>query len=547
MQHTQHIRKTPEKTNSFFSGVFVLTLANVIVKIIGLFFKIPIAHILGDEGMGYFNAAYTIYTWLYMLSTAGFPVAISILVSKEVAKGQMTGAKRVGRISLFLLTAVGALLTAVLLLFSSQIADLIGSANARYSILFIAPTLFLVCISSALRGYYQGHGSMLPTAISQIFEAAGKLIVGVFFALYAHRKGYDLPVVAAFAVMGVTVGTLFSVAYLLVANPQKVTKSHKVKREEQTASLGESLSHLLKIAVPITVGSTVMSLSSVIDLGMIMRRLQSIGYSPSDAAMLYGNYTTLVVPMFNLPSVFVNAIAYAIVPAISAALAMQKRDEADNLAENAIGYTTTICIPAALGIGTFSFSILSTIFPLSSAKLAAPYLTAISPGIVFICLLAVTNSILQAHGHPRLPILSLLTGATLKILTGYFLIGTQKLGMMGAPIGTVVCYAAASLMNLVFVMRKTRVHIRFASVFLRPLWASCIAVASAVGFDHLLSHTVPNTVRLLLVILIAVLLYLVIAVKTKLIHMEEIRKIQVFDRFLRLFDRTYHKRQKGNW
>ena len=547
MQHTQHIRKTPEKTNSFFSGVFVLTLANVTVKIIGLFFKIPIAHILGDEGMGYFNAAYTIYTWLYMLSTAGFPVAISILVSKEVAKGEMAGAKRVGRISLFLLTAVGAFLTVVLLSFSSGIANLIGSPNARYSIFLIAPTLLLVCISSALRGYYQGYGSMSPTAISQIFEAAGKLIVGVFFGLYAHRKGYDLPLVAAFAIMGVTVGTLFSVAFLFVANPQKTTGRHQVNKTQQNTSFRASLANLLKIAVPITVGSTVMSLSSVIDLGMIMRRLQIIGFSPADAAALYGNYTTLVVPMFNLPSVFVNAIAYAIVPAISAALAMQKREEANKLAEGAIGYTTLIAIPAALGIGAFSLPILSTVFPLSSAKLAAPYLTVISPGIVFICLLAITNSILQANGHPRLPIISLLTGATVKILSGYFLIGNPKVGMLGAPIGTVLCYASASLVNLLFVMRKTSVRLRFANTFLHPVWVSCIAVAASISFDRLFSHMIPNLLRVLLVILISATLYLAIAVKTKLIDLVEIRKIQLCDRFLRVLDRVHHKRQKQNW
>ena len=168
MENSLNSIKTSEKTNSFLSGVFILTISNVLVKIIGLFFKIPISHILGDEGMGYFNAAYTIYTWLYLLSTAGFPVAISILVSKSIAQKNFHVAKKIGKISLYVLLLSGLALSAITIFCSNAIARLIGSADASFAIMLITPTLFFVCVSSALRGYYQGYGFMQQTAYSHI-------------------------------------------------------------------------------------------------------------------------------------------------------------------------------------------------------------------------------------------------------------------------------------------------------------------------------------------------------------------------------------------
>lgn len=536
--HIHH--QTSEKTNSFLSGVFVLTVANVLVKVIGLFFKIPISHILGDEGMGYFNAAYTIYTWLYMLSTAGFPVAISILVAKELAQGKPFGAKRVGKLALIILSVVGGVLGGVMAVFAPGIATAIGSPNASISIMLIAPTLLLICISSAMRGYYQGYGYMHPTAFSQIFEAAGKLLIGVLLALYAHKKGYSLSVVAGFAIMGVTIGTFVSMLYLVFVKPRAVSQQVTCpSSEEKKEKMGRYMPALLKIAVPITLGATVMSLTNVIDLGMIMRRLQFIGYTPAQSASLYGNYTTLVVPMFNLPSVFVYAIAYAIVPAISSALAKQNKREANRLSQSSLLYTAMIALPCALGIGTFSYQILATVFRDDSARLAAPYLTMISPGIVFICLLAVTNAVLQAYGHPRLPIISLLIGGTVKIIVGYILIGNPKFGMVGAPIGTVLCYVVASLINLLFILSKTDIRLGIVQFLLKPLWASALSVGVALLLDFATANILSDIIRLAVCVLLAVALYLFIVIKMGLMRVEDILKMPAVERFLGIF----HKRK----
>ena len=200
----------------FFSGVLVLSVSTVIVKIIGLAYKIPMLSLLGAEGMGYFNSAYEIYAVLCVISTAGLPVALSMLIAsyKEAKEYRMIRSVYRSALSIFLfLGIVGSIVMAVL---SPTITTLIDNSNALYCIVAISPSIFFVCLSSAIRGYFQGYGNMVPTAISQLIEAVGKLVFGVIFASVAIKKGYTQPTVAAYAVLGLSLGMLLSSAYLIV-------------------------------------------------------------------------------------------------------------------------------------------------------------------------------------------------------------------------------------------------------------------------------------------------------------------------------------------
>jgi stage V sporulation protein B len=153
--------------------VAVLTLSTLVVKLIGLLYKIPMMRYLGEEGMGYFNSAYEIYTFFYILATAGLPVAVSILVAERAEKGSLLGVKRIFSVSLALFVVLGLAGTAVLYFGAEKFSELIENSGALLSIAAIAPMVLFVCVSSAVRGYFQGHQNMLPTAISQIIEAAG--------------------------------------------------------------------------------------------------------------------------------------------------------------------------------------------------------------------------------------------------------------------------------------------------------------------------------------------------------------------------------------
>ncbi len=486
----------------------ILTLAGILVKMIGAFYKVPLSYLLGDEGMGYFNASYTIYAWLYMLSTAGIPVALSILIGEYRGTGDMHTVRRVFRISSRALVLIGLTATALMMLGAGPIARLLGSANARYAILAIAPTLFFISVSALFRGLFQGYGNMVPTAVSQLIEAVGKVGFGVAFAYLAIQHEYPSHIVAAFAVLGVTLGTALCSGYLAIR--YLYARTHEMRDKGEVQMRGSSHRHSLgyrifAIAVPVTISASVMSLTGLIDLGMMIHRLVAHGYTTAEATALYGNYTTLVIPVFNLPSVLTSSIATGIVPAMSHAYASGEREEYRSILSGAFRTVGMIAVPCAVGLTVFARPVLSLLYPAASVASAYRLLTILAPAVVFLCFLTPVNAVLQACGSPKSPMLIMLAGGVVKVVLGYFLIA--RMGMIGAPVGTLACYFIALLLGCVAIGRRTGYLPSATESFLKPLAASFVSV----GLSALLYYRVPfmtaHRTGILISIGVAVILY----------------------------------------
>ena len=513
MNITAKKSKIKNSSKLFFSGVLILTISNLIIKVIGLMFKIPMNHIVGDEGMGYYNSAYTFYTYLYMLSTAGLPTAISIMVSDSRAKCQFNQVKRILKVSLALFIGIGIVGTCVMLFGAGAMSTAIGAENTKYSMMAIAPTLFLICISSALRGYFQGYQQMVPTAISQLIEAVCKLGLGIGFALYAIGQGYPIYIVAAYAALGLTIGVglgmMFLVFSKLLFKEQQYDEEYLLDREEDRSTLPgkELFKKLFMIALPITVSASVMSLTNLIDTAIVQRLLQMTGLTQVAATELYGNYTSLAVPMFNLPPVLIYPISYSIVPLLSAA-----RQKGDTLRcklvmESSMRVAMLIGIPCGLGLAALSKPILSLFYKASSVELAAPLLTLLAPSTAFICILSVTNAILQANGFERKPLVSMLIGALVKVVTNFFLI--QHIGMKGTPISTFLCNLTVTLINLYFVKKHVGVLPKLSGLFGKPLFASILCAITAFISYSFIYRILPSKLAVVPAIFLAFLVYFV--------------------------------------
>ena len=197
-----------ENSNKIIGGVVILTVANIIVKIIGFAYKIPLLGILGENGMAYYNAAYQIYTWFYTLSTAGLPLAVAKLVAWSRSEGKPKQVSKTLTIALSIFGVVGLIGSMIMLLFAKPLSAFQNNPDACASIMMLAPTLFFICLTSALRGYFQGYGKMMPTAISEVIEAASKLSLGIVLALYAQSRGLSLAYQAAYAIFGVSMGAV---------------------------------------------------------------------------------------------------------------------------------------------------------------------------------------------------------------------------------------------------------------------------------------------------------------------------------------------------
>lgn len=530
--------KLHNSSKLFFSGVLILTITNLIVKAIGLMFKIPMNHIVGDDGMGYYNSAYTIYTFLYMISTAGLPTAVSIMVAESRAAGRIRQVKRVLHVSLALFFLIGVVGMLVMLLGAGPFSSLIGAANTKYCIMALAPTLFFICISSALRGYFQGYQSMFPTAVSQLIEAVCKLGVGITLALYAIRMEQPIYIVAAYAAVGLTIGAALGMMFLTFS---KLFFKEKQYDAEYVAVSGIDdtvlpqrtlLKRLVIVALPITVSASVMSLTNLIDTAIVQQLLQSTGLTQEAATSLYGNYTSLAVPMFNLPPVLIYPISYSIVPLLSAAKKRGDHERCRLVMESSMRVSMLIGIPCGLGLATLSRPILSLFYRASSVELATPLLTLLAPSTAFICILSVTNAILQANGHERKPLISMLTGACVKIVTNFFLI--QFIGMKGTPISTFLCYLTVTIMNLYFVHKHVGVMPKLSGLFGKPLLAG-IACAAAAFFSYALLHGyIGDKIATFAAICLAALVYLVLIFLIRGVSGEDVKLLPKGERLYRL-------------
>ncbi len=514
--------KTDRRENFYF-GVLALSLSAIIVKIIGLVYKIPMLRLLGSEGMGYFNCAYEIYALLCVISTSGLPVAMSVMISK----GKEDAREKVFKTAMRLFLLLGLLGTALMLCLSFPLARLLGSDKSFYSILSIAPTLLFICVTSAYRGYFQGLSRMSPTAISQIIEAIGKLLLGILFALAALNAGFSVELVAAFAVLGLVVGSAISMLYLMIMRKHALHENIVMLRQENRSITSE----LCRTAIPISLSAAVLSITKMIDMTMILRCLQGIGYSSEEAFSMYGSYTTLCLPLFSLAPALVSSVALPIIPKLSRAISQGDGNLQAKTVNEGILVTNIISMPIASGLALYSKEILSLIFKgeSESIELCAPLLSVLALSVALSSLVTLSNAVLQAYGNATLPMLSMGIGAVVKIAVAFVMIGNKNIGIMGAPISTFFCDLIIVIVNFYFVCMRVPKNLNIGT-FLRPFSAAVLSV----GVSKFLYGTVSfengeSAMLTLSFIGLSAIIYAFMCMLFKVINIKEILKINKAD------------------
>ncbi len=485
---------TADGRRRLFDGAAALAVATVVTKVLGLLYKMPLSRILGDEGMGYFNSAYTVYTFFYILCSAGVPKAVAIVISENDARGNGAAENRIVRTAMIAFFTLGALATLAFMLFADELCRIIGNSGAAYTMLTVAPTLIFVSVAGVAKGHLNGNSRLLPLAVSQLIEGGAKFFLGILFALLGERQGFSLQMISAFTVLGITLGSAASALYLL-ARSKKVAREKAYKIPEKT----HCIKRILKISFPLTLGAAVMSLSNMVDLTMIMRQLRIAGYSEAEASALYGNYTTLAVPMFNLVVSLVSPFFIAAVPILSRAHVNGDRLTFEDELNFTLKKAFFIAVPSVFVFTVYSKELLSLIFVSSAAQIGAPLLTVLAPSLIFLTGQTLVNTALEAKGYYRAPIISMLIGNIPKILISYFLISNEAYGISGAPIGTLASYATGFFISVIMLYVKTDVHVAFFCEFLRPMLCSlaaiCITELGVNGFK--LGEDVPSRLMIL--------------------------------------------------
>ena len=486
---------------SFLQGAVIMMAASLVVKVIGAFFQIPLQNLIGGDkspAFGMFSAAYRIYTAMLVISTVGLPAALSKMVAEATAKGREHEVKRIVRVAAGVFVPVGALCSLALFFGAGTFAAWIKSEDSRLAVMAIAPSVLMVAILSVFRGYYQGRSNMVPTAVSQVIEAAGKLFIGLGLAYWAVGRGFDDPAVAALTVLGVTIGEVAAAAYMLVQAALTRGETRIRSLDPTVRPTGTLIKTLLSLSIPITISSSVMSVTDLIDVALISSRLQSpaVHMAADEAMQTYGIYTG-VINFFNLPQTLITALAVSVLPTIASARASGDERKANATLSTTLRMTLMLTLPA--GAGFF--------------LLGGPILRILGFAVPAVALVAVTNAVLQAYSRIDLPLISMCLGAAVKLCGDYFLIGNPTFSIAGAPISTALCYWLIALINLFHIARLSHGLPPAGRTLLRPLAATfgmgavVVIGKTLVGMAGLAPASALDKLATLVIIAAAALVY----------------------------------------
>ncbi len=521
-----------QNKQSFLGGAAILAAAVAIVKVIGAVYKIPLGNIIGDEGKAHFTVAYNIYNLLLTISTAGLPLAISKLTSEAHALGKENEKRKLFRTAIWLFFTLGTVGSLFMFFGASQLAAFMNDALAFHAIRALAPAVFCVCLLACMRGYTQGQGNMKPTAVSQVLEALCKLTIGLTLAWYMLKIGKGVEISAAGAILGVTVGTIVSTLFLICY----LLRNRDTTPSADIPSSGRDLmSRVLAIGIPITLSNSAMSIITLIDSKIVLGRLETISSLLNDTpTALYGQYT-FGMDLINLPPSFVYPVTMSLIPFAAAAMARHDNREANRVISSAFRLIAILSIPAGVGLSVLAGPILTLLYPKVplAAAAAAPHLRVLGIACIFICIMTLTNAILQSYGHERVPIWTMVAGGLTKIIMNYVLVGNPDINIHGAPISTLCCYLVIVMLNLFFVWKYSPEKPRYLQLFAKPVVASALMGGSVWAVYGLLYRALSgghasygaNALAALAGVFVGVVVYAILVIALQILRAEDLKGI----------------------
>ena len=510
------------KKQSFLYGTALLAMATAIVKVIGALYKIPLNAIIGKQGFGYYSTAYEIYNVLLMISTAGLPVAMSRMISQASSLGHYNQVRRIYSTARGIFLTLGIAGSLLMTMFCRQLADFQNQPDAWAAIGCLGPCVLLICVMSTFRGFFQGQSNMLPTSVSQVIEAIVKLFVGMAAAVAILYFTKSVPLAAGGAILGVTISCLVSSVYLYSC----FHKAYSVlpATGEKADSYSRTAKRLLAIAIPITIGSAGLQILTMLETKIYMGQLLGLGYTQLEADSMKGIYN-MSQTIYNMPCAFITPITISIIPAITSHLTLLDHKAAKATEESAVRVTGLICMPCAFGLAVLAEPVTALLGGYTGEDLAlsTQLMSIMGMNIIFNAVVLLTNAMMQAHGHAVVPVINMFTAGILRLIVVYILTGNPDIGIVGTPIGAMVCFLCITVLNLISMRRCMPDAPAIVKNLARPFLAAAIMGVFTYGSWFALK-TLGVTSRLVLCalpVMVGVAVYAVAAVGLKVITRDD--------------------------
>lgn len=575
------MKKTDQK-QGFVQGAMILMMGTLTVKVISMLFKIPISNLLGGTGYSYFTNAYEIFNLISTIATAGFPVAVSKMVSENCVLGNYRDNRKIFRISRMFFLITGFVCMAVMILGAGAFAAMIPNPGAKLSIICLAPAVLTCCLMSAYRGYYQGMRNMYPTSISQIIEAVTKLIFGLglsWFVLDWTEKEYlragtvlgvayetleqaqavIAQLASAAAVLGISLSTAAGTLYLMIRwrKHGDGVANELVMHAPKPQGTKTLLQQIVLIGIPVCMGSLTINLSGVIDLMTVTGRLADVMQAAPQALLsiygenipqseiinntvhnyLYGAYSGKAGVIANLVPALTTGFAVSALPAVAESFAKGNSLKTRNSISMVLRITTIVCIPAGLGLSALAVPVCQLFFGYSKeVAIGAPLLAVLGIASIFIALTGTINSLLQAVGRVSLPVKLMLIGSAVKFAMNYVLVGIPQINIQAAPYSTLVCYLIVTLLSL-FALQSSVGELGLFAIFTKPLLASLLCAAGARATQNLLMEYTASRFAVLISVAVGAILYLLGLLFLKAIKKEDIMMIPKGEKVAKILEK----------
>ena len=470
--------KSASSNNKFLKGTLILTVSSIVVKVIGSLNWIILSRVLGGEGIGLYQMGFPIYLMAITLSSAGIPVAISIITAEKLAQKDFLGAKRVFNVSLRLLFVTGLVFASALFFGAHWLIDnhWIRDSRAYYSIIALAPAVFFVTFLASFRGYLQGWQIMTPTAASEIVEQLMRVVTMIVFANMFMPHG--LAYAAGGASMGAGVGAFCALLVLMWFYGRLKQKLKADLQQQNPLATRESaraiISRLLRLALPVSMSSLMLPVVANLDLLIVPQRLEAAGFHISQATEFFGYLTGMAVPLINLATIFTAAMTISLVPAISESRALNDVFGIRAKTRTAFRVALIITCPGFVGMYFLAEKIAALIY---NAPGAADAIQTMSVGILLLGLHQISTGILQGLGRTSIPVINMILAAAVKVFLSWTLTAIPTLGIKGAAMATVVDFGLAAVLNMIFIYKYTGFALSFSGVFKPAVSAAAMGAA----------------------------------------------------------------------
>lgn len=534
------------KKNNFIVQGMILAVTSILVRVIGLIYRIPMTRILGNEGIGYYDYAFEVYNMAFIISSYGMPLAVSKLVADRSAKKQYKNAFRSFLCALALAGTLGGVLSLAVYFGAGVISTVVfANPSVQIPLRVLAPTIFICAVLGVIRGFFQGKHTMVPTAISQLIEQIVNGIVSVAASYYLMREHSASPEIAAYGAAGGVLGTgmgaffgLLFVIFIFVIN-MPVIKRQMRKDTSEAEPMRDMFLLLLYTIVPITLSQILIRSNGLIAASMFSHVMSGKGFTKEAYTSLYGVYSSKYLLLTNIVIGITSAITTAMAPAIVSAHAVGSTMEVRQKISLAMKFNLIIAFPAAVGLSILGGPVLTLLFN-DSTPLAAGIMLAGSSSVVLYTVSILLNTIIQSVHKMMLPVVHSGIAIVIDVIALFLLLKFTNMGVYALVIGNLILPVVVIILNWIVLKRDLSLRLDWMkSVIIPALSAMIMGILVLLAYKGLMAATSSNTIATVLSILAGVVVFFLCLVLFKGISEDELYQVPKGQLLIRIFKKLH--------